>query len=229
MKWENLTSLEFDEAIEKSGGLCVLPFGCLEKHGNHIVVGCDSLNASLVANTAAEMEDVVVFPTGLWVGDMIGCHANTPSETAAKRIRGNIAISPKLLLNIMTELCEEIHRNGFRKILIVNGHGGNKPFLDFFIRAQGYEKHDYATMWTMSAGPANGIENVWEQVNARPQDFPKLTEEEMATLKRYLETGYGGGQCPTEGRSEKSPSRNLHEEAGQISGSEGAADHRDTV
>jgi len=195
MKWENLTSLEFDEAIEKSSGLCVLPFGCLETHGEHIVTGCDSLKASAMVEKAAEMEDVVVFPTGMWVGDMFGSHSSDAARTAEKHKRGNIAISPKLLLNIMTELCEEIHRNGFRKILIVNSHGGNVAFLDFFIRAQGYEKHDYATMWTWANRPVNNIDYVWEQVNARPQDFPKLSEEEMATLKRFLETGYGGGHA----------------------------------
>ena len=196
MKWENLTSLEFDEAIEKSGGLCILPLGSLETHGEHIVTGCDSLKVQNIVNIAAEKEYAVVFPTGMWVGDMIGCHALTFDQTAAKKRRGNIAISPKLLLNIMTELCEEIHRNGFRKILIVNSHGGNVPFLNFFIRAQGYEKHDYATMWMpWSSGGVRKPEYVYEQVTTRPQDFTKLTEEELATIKHFCETGYGGGHA----------------------------------
>lgn len=195
MKWENLTSREFDEAIEKSGGLCVLPLGCLETHGEHIVTGCDSLKAMAMVEKAAEMEDVVIFPTGMWVGDLFGYHAKDPAETAASRKRGNIAISPSLLMNIMTELCDEIHRNGFRKILIVNSHGGNVPFLKYFMRVQTYKKRDYATMWTWANHPVNKIDYVWEQINARPQDFPKLTEEEMATLEHFLKTGYGGGHA----------------------------------
>ena len=46
MKWEYLREEEFDGAIEKSGGLCVLPIGCVEKHGQHLPVGCDSIMAS---------------------------------------------------------------------------------------------------------------------------------------------------------------------------------------
>ena len=71
-KWEELTPLEFDEAIEKSGGLCVLPMGCIERHGDHIAVGCDSFQASLIANEAASREYAVVFPTGMWVGNVMG-------------------------------------------------------------------------------------------------------------------------------------------------------------
>ena len=41
MLWENLREEEFDDAIERSGGLCVVPIGCLEKHGEHLPVGSD--------------------------------------------------------------------------------------------------------------------------------------------------------------------------------------------
>ena len=43
MKWEYLREEEFEEAIERCGGLCVIPLGCLEKHGQHLPVGTDSL------------------------------------------------------------------------------------------------------------------------------------------------------------------------------------------
>lgn len=42
MLWQNLREEEFEGAIERSGGLCVLPIGCLEKHGQHLPVGTDS-------------------------------------------------------------------------------------------------------------------------------------------------------------------------------------------
>lgn len=193
MKWEQLTSREFDDAIQRSGGLCVMPLGCLETHGEHLATGCDSVNVIHAVNQAAELEEVVVFPTGLWLGDMIGSHAMDAQDACVKHKRGNIALSPQLLLNILSELCEEIHRNGFRKILIVNGHGGNAAVLNYFLRAQNYEKRDYATMWTMFGQKYHDIDYVYEQVTTRPQDFPALTPEEMATLERLRETGYGGG------------------------------------
>ena len=41
MRWEDLREEEFESAIEKSKGLCVLPLGCLENHGQHLPVGTD--------------------------------------------------------------------------------------------------------------------------------------------------------------------------------------------
>ena len=65
MNWEYLRSDEMKEAIEKSGGLCVLPIGCLEKHGPHEPLGTDGFEAKEVVERAAELEYAVVFPTGI--------------------------------------------------------------------------------------------------------------------------------------------------------------------
>ena len=43
MRWEDLREEEFEDAIAASKGLCVLPLGCLEKHGQHLPVGTDGL------------------------------------------------------------------------------------------------------------------------------------------------------------------------------------------
>ena len=191
-KWENLTAGEFDESIEKSGGLCVMPMGCMERHGEHLAVGCDSLKAHFIADAAAEKEYAVVFPTGLWVGDVFGIHALSGQELEHPyKKRGYIAPSPELLYKVMKELCFEIHRNGFRKILVLNSHGGNSAFLNNFIRAMSYDKHDFAVMWTnaQNAQP----DKVYEAILKDPDGYPALTDEEMATLKHFAETGTGGG------------------------------------
>lgn len=194
MKWEELTSPEFNEAVEKSKGLCIMPLGCLERHGEHLVVGCDSLKAKYVSNLAAEMEYAVVFPTGLWLGEVTGNHALTAEELAAQDKRGYIALKSETLLSIMTELCDEIHRNGFRKILIINSHGGNVAFLNYFVRSQMYNKKDYATMWTWANHPSNDIDFVYEQALLRREEF-NLNDEEIAFLAKFNETGFGGGHA----------------------------------
>ena len=48
MKWEYLREEEFEGAIERSGGLCVMTLGCLEKHGQHLPVGTDSLKGDRI-------------------------------------------------------------------------------------------------------------------------------------------------------------------------------------
>ena len=43
MKWEELTAKDFPKAVRKARGVCVIPLGCLEKHGDHLPVGTDLL------------------------------------------------------------------------------------------------------------------------------------------------------------------------------------------
>ena len=54
MLWENLREEEFKKAVEISNGLCILPIGCLEKHGQHLPVGTDSLHGIGIAERAAD-------------------------------------------------------------------------------------------------------------------------------------------------------------------------------
>ena len=89
MKWEDLTSVEFDEAIEKSEGVCIMPIGCLERHGEHIVVGCDSYTVNYLANLAAENEYAVVFPTGFWLGEVVPNHSNDAEMLKDPELNGS--------------------------------------------------------------------------------------------------------------------------------------------
>src|SRR6185312_147277 len=61
-KWEELTAPDFVQAIHQSQGVCVLPFGIIEKHGPHLPLGTDLLDVRFAALHAAEQEYVVVFP-----------------------------------------------------------------------------------------------------------------------------------------------------------------------
>src|SRR3981081_3773847 len=60
--WEELTGADFVEAIKRSQGTCVLPFGILEKHGPHLPLGTDLLDVRYAALHAAAKEYAVVFP-----------------------------------------------------------------------------------------------------------------------------------------------------------------------
>jgi creatinine amidohydrolase len=121
MLWEELSTRDFEAGIDKSGGVCVLPIGVLEKHGDHLPLGTDMYIVTAVAKRAAEQSPVVVFP---WY--FLGQIAE------ARHVKGTIAASHRLIMDALLELCDEIYRNGFTKIFILNGHGGNEYFLPFF-------------------------------------------------------------------------------------------------
>jgi creatinine amidohydrolase len=132
IKWEELTGPEFLKAIQASHGACVLPFGILEKHGPHLPLGTDLINVRYAALHGAEQEYAVVFPE-YYFGQIF----------EAKHEPGTIAYSPRLQLELLQETTDEMARNGCKKILIVNGHGGNNHLLPFFAQSQLATPRDY--------------------------------------------------------------------------------------
>lgn len=132
MKWENLTSQDFSKAVVSTGGVCLLPFGVLEKHGDHLPLGQDMIYIHDIATQAAEREPAIVFPY-YYFGQIL----------EAKHVPGTIAVNPELLLPMLQNVCDEIGRNGITKILIINGHGGNINMLRYFLFTQLHREHDY--------------------------------------------------------------------------------------
>jgi creatinine amidohydrolase len=130
--WEELTADDFHHAIGLSQGACILPFGILEKHGAHLPLGTDLVNVRYASLHAAEKEFAVVFPE-YYFGQIF----------EAKHEPGTIAYSRQIQLNLLQETTDEMARNGCRKILIVNGHGGNESLLPYFAQTQLDKPHDY--------------------------------------------------------------------------------------
>lgn len=131
-KWEELSAGDFRDAIAKAQGTCLLPFGILEKHGPHMPLGTDLLNVRYVAEHAAQQEFVVIFPE-YYFGQIF----------EARHEPGTIAYSTALQLKLLQETTDEMARNGCKKVIIVNGHGGNENLLPFFAQTQMEKRHDY--------------------------------------------------------------------------------------
>ena len=132
VKWEELTAGDFVAAIQKAQGTCVLPFGILEKHGPQLPLGTDLINVRYAALHGAEQEYAVVYPE-YYFGQIF----------EAKHEPGTIAYSAKLQLELLQETADEMARNGCKKIVIVNGHGGNNSLLPFFAQSQMASPRDY--------------------------------------------------------------------------------------
>ena len=131
-KWEELTASDFRQGIQQAKGTCLLPFGILEKHGPHLPLGTDLLNVRYASLQAASQEYAVVFPE-YYFGQIF----------EAKHEPGTVAYSMELQLRLLQETTDEMARNGCKKIVIVNGHGGNEHLLPFFAQAQMDKPHDY--------------------------------------------------------------------------------------
>jgi len=132
VRLEELSSPQFADAVEKSGGVCVIPMGVIEKHGTHLPLGTDMFEARESVTQAAEKEYAVVFPP-YFAGQIF----------EARHQPGTIAYSNDLLWQMLDETCRELARNGLKKIILFNGHGGNTSFLQYFCQSQLSEERDY--------------------------------------------------------------------------------------
>jgi creatinine amidohydrolase len=132
VKWEELTAADFTAAIHKSDGVCVLPFGIIEKHGPQLPLGTDLINVRYVSLHAAEREFAVVFPE-YYFGQIF----------EAKHEPGTMAYPAHLQMELLQATTDEMARNGCKRIIIVNGHGGNSSFLPYFAQSQLAAPHDY--------------------------------------------------------------------------------------
>lgn len=132
-QWEELTGPDFIQAIQQSQGVCVLPFGIIEKHGAHLPLGNDLINVRYVVLKAVEQEYAVVFPP-YYFGQI----------AEARQQPGTLSYDWHLQLELLQATTDEMARNGCKKILIVNGHGGNESFLPYFAQSQLQTPKDYA-------------------------------------------------------------------------------------
>ncbi len=130
--WEELTAPDFVKAVQQAQGTCLLPIGILEKHGPHLPLGNDLLNIRYVAGHAAAEEYALVFPA-YYFGQIF----------EARHQPGTIAYSSALQMALLQETTDEMARNGCRKIVVLNGHGGNNNFLAYFAQSQLAAPHDY--------------------------------------------------------------------------------------
>ena len=143
--WEELTAADFREGIHRSQGTCLLPFGILEKHGPHLPLGTDLLDVRYAALHAAEKEYVLVFPE-YYFGQI----------AEARHEPGTIAYSRQMQLALLQETTDEMARNGCKKIIIVNGHGGNENLLPYFAQTQLDKPHDYVVYIFDKRSPESG-------------------------------------------------------------------------
>ena len=144
--WEELTGPDFPKALERARGVCLLPFGIIEKHGPSGPLGTDLLNVRYSTTLASKQEYAIIFPD-YYFGQIF----------EARHQPGTIAYSTHLQLELLQETVSEMGRNGCQKILIVSGHGGNTNLVQFFAQTQLEARKDYVVYVLGGGGqPASG-------------------------------------------------------------------------
>src|SRR5258708_18408202 len=132
-RWDELTASDWPRALAASNHTCILPIGILEKHGPHVPIGSDLIQVREWSARATKKEYAVVF-RDYFYGQI----------NEARHVPGTFALPERVVWDLLEATCDEIARNGFNKIVIINGHGGNPEFLRYFIQTRLEKRRDYA-------------------------------------------------------------------------------------
>ena len=160
MRWEQLTSPEIG-ALDRERTVVVLPIGSVEQHGNHMPLGTDTLLAQSVSLAAADQaEGVVVLPPP-WYGF-------SPHHM---RFPGTVTLRVETLMAVTADIVASLVAHGFRRVLIVNGHGGNSGVIDVLASTLGHQHYGKARIAALT--------------------YFTLAREAIAALRRSVPGGMG--------------------------------------
>lgn len=94
----------------------ILPVGSMEQHGHHLPLLTDTMIGSeIIERAKAEVGDEALFLPMLWVG----------ASDHHRTFPGTVSISNNVYVQLLEDMIESLIGSGFRRILLVNSHGGN--------------------------------------------------------------------------------------------------------
>jgi creatinine amidohydrolase len=109
LHWPTIQALNKDTPV-------VIPIAALEQHGHHLPLFTDSLLlGEIVRRASGRLKDTVLFAPLLWLGNS-DHHLDFP---------GTLSARPRVYLDVLGGLVDDFVRHGFRRIIFINGHGGN--------------------------------------------------------------------------------------------------------
>ena len=127
--YRELTRLEM-EAVDKEETLVLIPVGALEQHGNQCPLGTDEIIAEATARRLKEALDreipdypMLIFPT-------------IPVGLSTEHINfcGSVTLKPDTFYHVLADIYTRSRVHGFRKIAVLNCHGGNSPIIQVLSR-----------------------------------------------------------------------------------------------
>jgi creatinine amidohydrolase len=143
MHWQQV------EAYLRHDDRAVLPLGSTEQHA-YLSLSTDSILSERVAAEAAAPLGVPVFP--------VQAYGITPYFRAYP---GTVSLRMETYLRLVGDLLDGLYGQGFRRIVVVNGHGGNSPaqtLLDEWLHARGEAQVKWHNWWNAP--------QVWARVQA---------------------------------------------------------------
>lgn len=118
VRWEHLTREEI-RAFSQQGAIVLVPLGSIEQHGPHLPVGTDAMLAAYTCEKIAEELNRRGKPC------LVSPAITVANSTHHMSFPGSMTLKPQTYLAMLQDYCESLAAHGFRKIVLMNGHGGN--------------------------------------------------------------------------------------------------------
>ncbi len=142
--WPTLKTLAPDTPV-------VIPIAAVEQHGHHLPLATDSmLLGEIVRRVELTFQDRVLFAPLMWLGNS-DHHLDFP---------GTLSAAPRVYLDLLVGLVDNLLTHGFQRIYLLNGHGGNdvpgKQAI-FEVRQRYRQRDDllllFSTYWSLGGHP----------------------------------------------------------------------------
>jgi creatinine amidohydrolase len=133
VRWEELTSPQV-AGLDRNSTVLILPLGAVEQHGRHMPLGTDTLLVHAVALAAAAKTGPVAVLPPPWYG--FSAHH--------MRFAGSVSLRAETLIGLAEDIVGSVVLHGFRRVLIVNGHGGNGGVIEVLASTLGHKHYGKA-------------------------------------------------------------------------------------
>jgi creatinine amidohydrolase len=141
LSWQEVAGLDRERTVS------LVAVAALEQHGPHLPLDTDAFLVTSVVEAAATLAATrgpVLVPPTIFAG----------SSAHHMAFAGTVSLRPETLAAVVRDVCVSLAQHGFRRLLVVNGHGGNRAVLAAEVQAIGSELPvTVATLdyWTLAA------------------------------------------------------------------------------
>jgi creatinine amidohydrolase len=114
LHWPEVKQLDREKIV------ALIPVGSMEQHGPHLPFSVDILASSRIAEDLEKRIPEILLLPPLWAG-VSAHHMDFP---------GSITLRAKVFIELLHDICASLHHHGFRRMVLLNGHGGNRSSLE---------------------------------------------------------------------------------------------------
>lgn len=114
LHWPEVKKLDREKIV------ALVPVGSMEQHGPHLPFQVDVLVSSRLAEDLERKIPEILLVPSIWTG-VSAHHMDFP---------GSITLRAKVFIDVLHDICASLHHHGFRRIVLLNGHGGNRSSLE---------------------------------------------------------------------------------------------------